>query len=124
MVTLTIAGRLAGLNEYTRACRSNRYLGAKMKKGAEDYIMLHINTQLKGVQYENPVRLSFRWYEKDRKRDLDNIAMSKKFILDALVKAGTIKTDSWKGVIGFADEFFVDRTNPRIEVEIEEVQHE
>lgn len=123
MVTLTIAGRLAGLNEYTRACRSNKFLGAKMKKGAEDFIILHINSQLKGVKYENPVRLSFRWFEKDRKRDLDNIAMSKKFILDALVKAGTIKTDSWKGVVGFTDEFFVDREQPRIEVDIEEVNH-
>ena len=33
--TLIIPGRLSGLNEYTKACRSNRYVGAKMKKENE-----------------------------------------------------------------------------------------
>ena len=28
--------------------------------------------------------------------------------------------DSWKGVVGFTDKFFVDANNPRIEVDIEE----
>ena len=35
MAILTIQGKLAGLNDYTRACRSNRYIGAKMKADAE-----------------------------------------------------------------------------------------
>ena len=52
------------------------------------------------------------------KPDLDNICFAKKFILDALVKAGTIKTDGWNGVMGFTDEFFI-TNNPRVEVDIE-----
>ncbi len=117
MVTLIIDGQLAGLNEYTRACRGNKYVGAQMKKEAENLISWHIKEQLKGIHFDAPVRLAFRWFEPNRKRDLDNICFAKKFILDALVKNGIIKTDGWKGVIGFTDEFFTDK-NPRIEVDI------
>lgn len=119
--TLIIAGKFAGLNEYTKACRGNKYAGANMKKKAEDLIMVHIKEQIRDVHFGDPVKLSFRWYEANMKRDLDNICFAKKFILDALVKAGTIKTDSWKGVVGFTDEFFIDKANPRIEVDIEKV---
>lgn len=116
--TLVISGRLDGLNEYTRACRRNKFAGAKMKKENEEIISAYILEQLRGVHFEGVVELSFRWYEKDRKRDLDNIAMAKKFILDALVSNGIIVADGWKGVIGFTDQFFVDKEFPRIEVEI------
>lgn len=100
MVTLIIDGQLAGLNEYTRACRGNKYVGAQMKKEAENLISWHIKEQLKGIHFDAPVRLAFRWFEPNRKRD-----------------NGIIKTDGWKGVIGFTDEFFTDK-NPRIEVDI------
>ena len=120
MVTLTIDGQLPNLNDYTLACRSHRQAGAKMKKDAERLISVYILQQLKGVAFKNPVRLSFRWYEPNRKRDLDNVCFAKKFILDALVSNGIIVADGWKGVVGFTDQFFVDKENPRIEVEIEE----
>lgn len=121
MATLIIDGTLAGLNEYTKACRGNRYAGAKMKKDAEaiikNYIFLQGIKPLKGK-----VRLAFRWYEPNRKRDLDNICFAKKFILDALVASGIIEADSWRCVVGFTDEFFMDKENPRIEVDIYEVE--
>lgn len=120
MALLTIEGQLPNLNEYTRACRSNRFAGANMKKQAESIIEIHIMQQLKGVHFPGTVELSFRWYEPNKKRDLDNICFAKKFILDALVSNGIIVADGWKGVIGFTDSFFVDAKNPRIEVEIKE----
>lgn len=120
--TLVIQGRLDGLNEYTKACRSNKYKGNELKKENEQIVSAYIMQQLKNVHFDGVVRLSFRWYEKDRRRDIDNIAMSKKFILDALVSNKVIKTDGWKGVVGFTDEFFIDKTNPHIEVDIEEVK--
>lgn len=117
--TLIIDGGLPSLNEYTKACRSNKFAGANMKKSAEaiirNYIFLQSLKPLKGK-----VKLAFRWYEQNRKRDLDNICFAKKFILDALVSAGIIETDSWRCVIGFTDEFFVDKENSRIEVDIYE----
>lgn len=119
MVTLTIEGQLPNLNDYTKACRSNRFVGAKMKKDAERIITAYIMQQIPDTHYDGVVKLAFRWYEPNRKRDLDNICFAKKFILDALVSNGTIKADGWQGVAGFTDEFFIDNENPRIEVDID-----
>lgn len=119
--TLVIQGQLPNLNDYTRACRSNAYAGANMKKQAEKIIQVHIVQQLKWVQFDGTVELAFRWYEPNKKRDLDNICFAKKFILDALVSNKVIVADSWKGVVGFTDHFFVDAKNPRIEIDIREV---
>lgn len=119
-VTLIIEGSLVGLNEYTRACRSNKYIGASMKKQSEKTITSYIQQQLKGVSIKNKVKLTFRWYEANKRRDLDNICFAKKFILDALVSNQIIFADNWKGVAGFTDEFFIDKADPRIEVDIEE----
>lgn len=122
MKTLVIEGQLPNLNEYTRACRGNKFMGAKMKKDAEQWISGFIMQQLKGVHFEGTVELSFRWYEPNKKRDLDNICFAKKFVLDALVSNGIIVADGWKGVKGFTDKFFVDKEFPRIEVDIKAVQ--
>jgi len=120
-VILTIYGKLSGLNDYTRACRSNRFVGAKMKVDAEMIITSHIQEQIPDVHFDGTVELKFRWYEPNKKRDLDNVCFAKKFILDALVANRTIVADGWKGVVGFTDQFFIDSEFPRIEVEIREV---
>lgn len=119
MVTLTIEGQLPNLNDYTKACRSNRYAGAKMKQDSERIISAYIMQQLKGVSFDGTVSLNFRWYEPNKRRDLDNICFAKKFILDALVNNGIIKADGWQGVAGFTDQFFIDKDFPRIEVDID-----
>lgn len=119
--TLVIQGQLPNLNDYTKACRSNRFAGANMKKQAEKIIQIYIMQQLKGVHFDGTVELAFRWYEPNKKRDLDNICFAKKFILDALVANKIIVADSWKGVVGFTDKFFVDANYPRIEIDIREV---
>lgn len=121
MATLIITGTLPNLNDYTKANRTNRFAGAKMKKECEKIITNHIKAQIH-EGFENPVKLHFRWYEPNKRRDLDNIAFAKKFILDALVSSGVIKTDSWQGVVGFTDDFFLDSEIPRIEVDIEEAE--
>lgn len=113
----TIQGRLDGLNDYISANRANRFKGAQMKKDNEELVMLSV----KEKKIKKPVKITFRWYEKNSRRDMDNIAFAKKFILDALVKKGVLQDDGWKWVKGFTDEFFIDKGNPRIEVEMEEV---
>ena len=117
--TLIIDGRLPNLNDYTKANRTSPIVGNKMKQDQEDYITGFILEQLHGVRFEGKVFLHFRWIEANRNRDLDNICFAKKFILDALVKNGIIKTDGWRGVYGFTDEFDVEPFNPRVEVLIE-----
>lgn len=122
---LIISGKLPNLNDYTKACRAQGkkgYLaGSQMKRTAENRIKKCIGEQLKGKKFKSPIRVNFRWYEPNKQRDPDNICFAKKFIFDALVKTETIKGDGWRDVEGFADEFFVDKDNPRIEVEILEV---
>ena len=116
-----VEGRLPGLNEYTAACRSNKFLGAKMKKEAETQTAEGIIISGIGAA-QPPVRVHFTWYEKDERRDPDNVASAKKFIFDAMVRRGVIPNDSRKFVRGFTDEFRTDKKRPRIEVEIEEVE--
>lgn len=119
MMKLVIPGTLPGLNDYTRAQRADRHVGAKMKKSVEEVLALHIRQQFRGVKILGQVFIECHWYEPNRRRDLDNVAFAKKFIQDALVRCGAIEGDGWKHVIGFSDRFGVDPKNPRVEVVIE-----
>ena len=85
--------------------------------------MWHILSQLRRVRFERPVFLLYRYYEKDKRRDKDNVSgFAHKVIQDALVAAGTLEDDGWKHVTGSLDQYDVDSKNPRIVVEfIEEV---
>lgn len=94
--------KLPSLNEYIAVCRKNQYAAAKFKRDIEDQICLFINRL---PVFTHPVVIQFSWFEKDMKRDADNIAAGKKFILDALVKSGKLPNDSRKWVVGFTDEF-------------------
>lgn len=116
---LIIPGRLPGLNEYIKACRANRYAGAGMKKDIEESIQWEIRRQVK-TKFTS-VMVIFNWYEPKKNRDKDNIAFAKKFILDALQATGTLSGDGWGQVVGFSDMFYVDKDNPRVEVDIRAV---
>lgn len=118
---LVIPGRLPGLNEYISAERANRYKGAKLKRESEDIVVLAIRNCLRGIHIRSPVRMDYSWFEKDKRRDCDNITFGRKVIQDALVSTGVLKDDGWKHVVGFSDRFEVDAKNPRIEVLIKEV---
>lgn len=118
-----ISGRLNNLNDYTNACRTHRQKGNNMKRKNAQKVLQVIYEQLPRVRIEKPVTVTYTWYEKDRRRDLDNISsFDRKVIQDALVKAGVLRNDGWKEIRGFSDRFAVDAENPRIEVEIEETE--
>ena len=119
---LVIPLKLHSLNEYIGACRRNPYQGAHMKRKDQSSIEWHIRSQLKGIRLKKPVRMVYRWFEPNRKRDLDNVSSyGRKVIQDALVNCRVLENDSWKQVTGFSDEFYVDKKAPRIEVEIIEL---
>lgn len=119
---LVIPGRLDNLNDYITAERSNRYKGAHMKADNETIVMLAIKNCLRNVKIGNPVFMEYTWYEKNQRRDLDNISsFGRKVIQDALVRSSVLKDDGWKNIVGFSDKFLVDGNNPRIEVLIREV---
>jgi len=115
----TILGRLPGLNDYTSACRANRHVGANMKKATEKLVGYHI-VDAHMAWFDKPVTVEFAWFEPNMRRDKDNIAFAKKFILDALVSQGIIAGDGWKHVVGFTDTFAVDKDDPRIVVTLTE----
>lgn len=124
--TFTIRGRLDGLNEYTESNRYSKYDGNLSKRANEDAILWAIKAaHLK--QMKTPVRITAHWYEgkkqgvkKFRPRDKDNIRFGMKFIQDALVKSGIIEDDSFYKVTP-NDTYDIDKDNPRIVVEIEEI---
>ena len=115
-----IENRLPSLNEYTKACRTNKYIGAKLKDETEINIWADIKQQLKSLKITSPVKIHFTWIEENKKRDLDNICFAKKFILDALVKSNVLKNDTHNYVTGFSDSFIYDKKS-KVIVEIEEI---
>lgn len=73
-----ILGTLPGLNEYISAERSNRHSAAKMKKQTEYAIGMIARSQHRKAHFKRPVVMRYLWVEKDRRRDLDNVAFAKK----------------------------------------------
>lgn len=120
--TLVIKGKLSNLNDYITACRTNHYKGASVKKKNENIVKCAIYEQLGRLRIKGMVYMEYRWYEPNRRRDLDNISsFGRKVIQDALVETRVLENDGWKNIVGFSDEFYTDTENPRIEVVIEEV---
>lgn len=118
-----IEGKLWGLNDYTRACRSKngQHIASAYKRETEQMIGWYIKKYLGIWHTDKIVYLKYKWVEPNTKRDLDNVAFAKKFIQDSLVKQGVIPNDGWKNILGFNDSFEVDKKRPRIEVEIIEI---
>lgn len=94
-----------------------------MKANNEKIVSAYISQCLRGVKIQKPVHMEYTWFEKDKRRDLDNISsFGRKVIQDALVNSEVLKNDGWKEIKGFSDKFLVDAGNPRIEVLIREVE--
>lgn len=117
-VKFILKGRLPTLNDFIEAERKNRYKGAAFKGRHQ----AEVEWLIPKMKVKPPVILHYTWYEANSKRDLDNVAgFGHKIIQDALVKRRILPNDSPKEIVGFTDTFKLDRKNPRIEVEIEEV---
>ena len=119
---MEIPGRLPGLNEYVEAERRNRFKAAQMKRDAQDWVILCIKKYMRGVHIMRPVYIRYFWHEPNRRRDKSNVSgYGRKVIEDALVEAGVLQDDGWDEIEGFEDRFFLDKANPRIIVEVEEI---
>jgi hypothetical protein len=113
---LIIPHELTDLNTYIDAERSNKYQAALIKRNMTGLVTLYAR-RLKPAK--TPVRITYHWYCKNRRKDKSNIAFAKKFIEDGLIKAGVLKNDGWNDIEGFTDKFYIDKENPRVEVELE-----
>lgn len=115
--------KLPSLNDYTAACRANKFVGAKFKREVEEVIGWSIRQALTSKTLYKPsgaVVVHFEWTEANSRRDCDNICSARKFILDALVKNGVLEDDSQKYVKGFHDTFKIGKEYS-VKVEIIEV---
>lgn len=119
MNKIIIPGVLPTLNEYTDDNRTNKYKGAVVKRQATYTCRMHILKAMRTglVLPQLPMDIKFTWYVKNRRKDKDNIAFAKKFILDGMVDAKLIENDGWKQVGDFQHQFKIDE-NERVEVEL------
>lgn len=118
-----IYGRLAGLNELIASNRSGWYSGSALKAREQRKVTDAIwKTGM--LSTEHPVRIHIDWYEKDARRDPDNIFSAIKYILDGLVEMEVIPNDTQKYIKGISNELHIDRENPRVIVEVEALEDE
>ena len=123
-----LQGEYCTLNEYSDANRTHYRYGASIKKAETNRAVLELQSQFvwttpyTGADSYAPKSIfKFTWYRKNRRTDPDNIAFSKKFILDAMQEVGIIENDGWSQIAGFIDDYKVDKDNPRVEIELHEV---
>ncbi len=114
MQKFIIKGSLPSMNEIIEAAKSHYGTYSKMKK---EYTEL-VKYSAYGLKPCSKATLIIKYYCKDKRKDKDNIAAGKKFILDGLQAAQIISNDNWVGVEAWKEEFYTDKTNPRIEVEV------
>lgn len=121
MQRFIIPGRLPGYNQLKGSCWQQS-MGIKRKAMQEVQIHAAI-AKLKPVS--GKVTVAITCYEKDNRRDDDNVMFgASKIILDALQGMGVLKNDNRKCVKHIPHPVQVDRKNPRIEVEIDEIGEE
>lgn len=124
MYKVTIPMKLPSLNEYIDACKIQRgkwNKGNEMKQTTQAELIYYLR---KLPKFEKPITIKFIWVsERGDRRDLDNIAFAKKFILDAMQQASRLTNDNRKWVTSFEDHF---KYGDKYEVilEIEEAQNE
>ena len=116
---LIIKGSLTDLNKYVNLERSNKFAANALKqRETENIAWLCKEQNLKTMR--PPVFLVFHWIAPNKKKDKDNIAYAKKFILDGLQMAQIIPRDSWDNIEGWSDKFSLSKDNSMIMVDIEE----
>lgn len=115
-VVFTISGKLPGLNEYIKACRTGAQVGAQMKKKQQKYVEGFIP---KADPFTTPVIVKISYYEPNKRRDPDNISgFARKVIFDALVDAGILKDDGQDEIERIVESWGIDKKDPCIIVEI------
>ena len=115
-----VPGLFPGMNEIISVNRVSKYEGNRTKWAEQSRVVAAIRqARLKPVQ-NYPVIIEMEWIEKNFKRDPDNIAAAKKFVLDAMQIAGLIRNDGRHEIISFSDTFKTDRRNPGVLVRIYE----
>ncbi|WP_199614681.1 RusA family crossover junction endodeoxyribonuclease [Paenibacillus alkalitolerans] len=117
---IIIPGTLPSLNEIIDAAKGHWNNYREMKENSTHYVAWHAQN-LQPIQTAD---LTITWYCPNKRKDKDNIMAGVKFILDGLQKAGKIKNDGWSEIRNITHRFEIDKLEPRVEIEIIEVNEE
>jgi hypothetical protein len=120
MVEITISGKLPHLNEYVNKERTNRFMGAKLKKDATELVAWQ-SKKYAGKIEEYPVGVILNWSVKKNRgkyADPDNIGFGTKFILDGLVNAGVLEDDTFKQIESITHQFEWDAPEDKVVVQL------
>ena len=115
-MTIKVKSELCDFNTFQNVTRGNKFGGSKIKKTETEKVYWACKEQHIKPVTEYPIEIIFKWYSKDNRKDIDNVCFAKKFALDGLVMAGVLEDDSRKFVCSFIDEFYIDKSNPRLEI--------
>jgi len=121
MIRLSLPGEYTDLNTYSTAERAHRHKAAEIKRDETERVWAEVMSQKnrEGLRIEKyPITIAFHWFAPDKRKDPDNIAFAKKFLLDGCQDAGLIENDGWKQIAGFSDSFHIDKESPRVEMVI------
>src|SRR5699024_4720571 len=100
------------------------FAAAKVKKNCTNICKIHsLKAKNQGLEIPTPFKATFEWYVKDKRKDLDNIAFQKKFILDGMVEAELIENDGYKQHRQSEDVYLIDK-NERVEITFEALEEE
>ena len=94
-----------------------------VKTDNDKVCLMAIRKCLGNLKIDNPIKCTYYVFVKDKKHDRGNIhAAVEKSFLDALQTARVIKNDGFDDVLDSEFHTYVDRDNPRVVVEIFEVE--
>ncbi len=106
------------LNTYVNAERTNRFIGAKIKK--EETERVYWSCKEQGLKlHTKPVQVSISWHVPTKRKDPDNTSFAIKFVLDGMVKAGVLENDGFKNITSISHAFLLSDT-PRVEIVLDE----
>lgn len=98
---IILPGILPGKNEQINADRRNHFIGNRLKQQTQEALFWPIRIQSHGAKFTDHVTVRVVFYEpwnRQHRRDDDNIIHGCKYILDELVNMGILPDDNPKFV--------------------------
>jgi Holliday junction resolvase RusA-like endonuclease len=125
---LTIYNFDSGLNELLNGMqydfRTKRVFNRVKDKNDKICIVGIRKSDLFNVKIVKPIIVHYLFICKDKRRDRGNVSSAfEKSFLDALQKLKIIVNDGWDNVLTPTFDYQVDKQNPRVVVEIEEIEN-
>lgn len=116
---------IKGLNELLSGrmydYRTKKYHN-HIKSDNDKVCCMAIRRELRGVKLKTPIRCTFYIYAQDKRHDRGNLSSAvEKSFLDALQTCHVLDNDGWDQCFDSIFHTMLDRNNPRIVVEIEEI---